>query len=130
MRTHLQFRNPTLVDQHLENDQSAGLALARWIGCGLTDHGIVVNRPVQEDWGWLVKIENAPSTLWIGCGHHLDHRDGHLCFIEPSRPWVRRWFKRIDMRDTIARIAQALEATIRSHPASTDIRWWPEDETL
>ena len=52
-----------------------------------------------------------------------DEDDAFLCCIEPARPTVRRWFRRIDTRATVARLAEALEAALRAHPGVSELDW-------
>ena len=65
----------------------------------------------------------------IGCGHYEEWPDGHLCFIEPRRPYVRRWMmKRISTVDVVERLATAIEDVLLRDGNVTDLRWWTEAE--
>ena len=128
MKTHLVFRNAALVDEDASDSNPSGKKLATLLGGALPAHGFHVRRVLQEDWGWVVMIENPAFSLWVGCGQYPDLEDGHLCFIEPSKPQVRRWLKRVDTTVVIGRLATALEAIVRAEQDSAEVRWWSEDE--
>ena len=72
----------------------------------------------------MVELENETFPLWIGCGHYQEYEDGFLCFIVPSKAVVRRWFRRIDTRTTVERVATALDAVLESAPDVQGVRWW------
>ena len=70
----------------------------------------------------------SPFPLWIGCGQYLEFDDGFLCFIEPSKPYVRRWFRRIFVSDLVERLALVMDQCLQGSSAIVDVRWWNEDE--
>lgn len=94
----------------------------------LPDQGFHVERVEAEDWGWRVQVSNEAFPLWIGCGHYEEYINGHLCFIEPSKPYVRRWWRRISTSEQVERLAVALESVVRSQPGTYDVRWWTDAE--
>ena len=77
----------------------------------------------MEDWGWMVELENEEFPLWIGCGHQQGEDDELLCFIEPDKPFIRRWFKKTDTRAKVNRVADALMKVLESEADIHDIRW-------
>lgn len=82
-----------------------------------------------EDWGWIVPITGKPFNMWVGCGNYQEYPDdGFLVFIEPSRPVIKKWFKKIDVSADITELADRLDAILRDDPAIRDIRWWTDDE--
>ncbi|WP_156442842.1 MULTISPECIES: hypothetical protein [unclassified Sphingomonas] len=127
MRSHLEFRAASLVDEELANDEPAGETAARFLAATLPEHGFPVLDVFEEDWGWCVRIANETFPLWVGCGSYLDS-SGHLWFIEPSRPYVRRWLRRISTTEVIERLASVLEEIVPSVPDGADLRWWTEAE--
>ena len=128
MRTHLEFRSSELFDDHDDGDKPQGEAVARFLSGGLPEHGFHVDALIPEDWGWCVKILHPAFPLWIGCGFYPEYDDGLLCFIEPSKPYVRRWLKPIPVTAVVDRHASALEATLRDSGKAYDLRWWSEAE--
>ena len=95
----------------------------------LKAEGFKPDEPGPEDWGWCVTIENPEFSLWVGCGHYQEYEDGFLCFIEPSKPFVRRWFHRIPTEAVVGRVAIVLETALKSHPDVYGLRWWSDEET-
>jgi len=93
----------------------------------LNHEGIKVNEPYNEDWGWVIPISNDAFPLWIGCGHYEEYTDGFLCFIEPSRPYVRQFlFKKIPTAKQVETIQKALNKVLTENEEVYNIRWWTE----
>jgi hypothetical protein len=132
MNTHVEFKSdqfpPYEGEDEAVNPGRYGKRLAEYIVNGLRSEGVSVEEPVSEDWGWVVTVENATFPLWIGCGNYEEYEDGFLCFIEPSKPMIRRFFKRIDTTETISALRDALDHVLRANPAIRDIRWWTQEE--
>ena len=125
MRSHFEFRSPDLLTR---NDEAVPYCkpVAEMLATQLPAYGYEVERIVQDDWGWLVRLVNPSFPLWIGCGHYEEYLDGHLCFIEPSRPYVRRWLKRVSTAEIVERLATALEKIVRDSGEATDLHWWTD----
>lgn len=58
--------------------------------------------------------------IWIRCYFQKDFDDGLLCFVNPSKPQLRRWFRRISTEETVERLASALEDILSEHPKVHD----------
>jgi hypothetical protein len=133
MRTHLDFRSTAFPAQPGEEEQINpgrwGRALANFLRTELNARGLTGGEPYAEDWGWAVPIENADYALWVGCGNLDGEPDGFLCFIEPSRPAIRKLFRKIDVRERVETVAEAMEQTLTGRSDVRDFRWWSEDET-
>jgi len=134
MQTHLEFRStafPACPGEEEEiNPGRYGKRLADFLVGELPGYDFRIARLNAEDWGWRIDLLHDAFPLWIGCGNYEEHEDGFLCFIEPSRPFVRRWFKRISTSETVERLAGALEEIIRQSGNASDLRWWTEAEML
>lgn len=128
MRTNLEFRSSELSDPASEDGSPRGETVARLLSKQLPGHGFTVTDVFAEDWGWHVAIANESFPLWVGCGHYEEWDDGLLCFIEPRKPYVRRWLKRQPTIDTVERLATAIELVIRENGKARDLRWWTEGE--
>jgi hypothetical protein len=126
MRTHLEFRSGALRD--LPGTGPAGELLARQLAIALPVHGYRIRKIVAEDWGWCVMLENSGFSLWIGCGPHADHPDGHLCFITPSKPRIWSWLGRVNTSEVVERLADALESCVRKSGVAHHLHWWSEAE--
>ena len=136
MKTHVEFTSNKFPSYNTEEEGvnfEAGIygkRLAEYLQEKLPSKGIEVSCIFPEDWGWTVEIQHGSNyPLWIGCSSYNDTSDdGFLCFIEPSKPVIRRWFKKIEVREDVARIAEAMYEILQAESEITNIRWWNEDE--
>jgi hypothetical protein len=143
MRTHLEFRSDAFPAQPGEeaevNPGRWGRLLADYLCTELRARGFSGRGPFAEDWGWLIPLENDAFALWIGCGNiersepfEMESDPGpldqFLCFIEPSKPFVRKMFRKIDTTARVGELAAALEAALRAHPRVRQLRWWTDEE--
>jgi len=81
-----------------------------------------------EDWGWMVEIENQEFPLWIGCANYDETENEFQCFIEPSKPYVRKWFSKIETGPTVEKLGAALEAVLLQSGKVSELRWLADDE--
>src|SRR5215467_1066330 len=99
MRTHLEFVSTSFSalpeDDGQVNPVSNGKRLAEFLSGELPRHGFAVTGMNPEDWGWRIDLEHRDFPLWVGCGGYPEYQNGFLCFIEPSRPFVRRFFRKL-----------------------------------
>ena len=133
MRTHLEFVSTAFLPEPGEDEQvnpgRYGKRLAQFLSEELPRQGFAVLRMYPEDWGWGIDLENDDFPLWLGCGNYQQYENGFLCFIEPSRPFVRRLLKKIPTTDTVERLAGALQMILERSGKAQRMRWWTEDET-
>ena len=133
MRTHLEFRSSAFPadpgEEEEVNPGRHGKRLAEYLGTQLPKHGFATGQIYAEDWGWAVPIEHQAFNLWVGCGNYEEYPDGFLCFIEPSKPFVRRGlFKKVDTRADVERLANAIEFALKANADVHDLRWWTDTE--
>lgn len=133
MRTHLEFRSSSFPPYEGEEDQinpgRFGRRLAEFLQGQLAEQGIPTQPIYPEDWGWAIPVVNEEFGLWVGCGNYEEYPDGFLCFIEPSKPQIRRWlFKTIDTTPMVEHVAAALEKALVALPDVRDLRWWSNNE--
>jgi hypothetical protein len=132
MRTHLEFVSTAFPPEPGEDEQVNpglhGKRLAQFLSEELPRHGFAVSRVGPEDWGWRIDLENPVFPLWLGCGNYQEYANGFLCFIEPSRPFVRRLLKKIPTTDTVERLAAALQMILEQSGKAQQMRWWSEGE--
>ncbi|MDK9718360.1 MAG: hypothetical protein OEL57_10720 [Trichlorobacter sp.] len=100
-----------------------GKRLAEYLLENLSKEGVNVVGIGAEDWGWIVTLENKEFPLWIGCGHQYGEDDEFLCFIEPSKPYIRKWFKKIDTTVLVRRVADVLRKILEASPEIHSIKW-------
>ena len=132
MHTHVEFRSdrfPALEgEEKLINPGLWGKQLADFLREGLRGQGFETDEPIAEDWGWLVPVANKSFRLWIGCGRYQEYENGFLCFIEPHKPFVRKFFKKIDARERILALQQAMDRVLAEGAGITSKRWWTHEE--
>lgn len=128
MRSHCEFRSTILSDEAGVGTAPKGKTVAAFMEAELPKHGYLIERVYPEDWGWCVQIANSAFPLIIGCGHYEEWPDGHLCFIEPHKPYVRRSVKRITTVEVVESLATAMEEVLCRQGQVTDFRWWTEAE--
>lgn len=133
MRTHVEFRSDKFPAYPGEgekiNPDLWGQCLAEYLLANLKKHDVSTDKDIGfEDWGCKLTLIGTPFSMWIGCGHYQEYPNGYLCFIEPSRPVIRKFlFKKIDTTVEVARIADTLDKILTSDPDIHDLRWWLED---
>lgn len=94
-----------------------GKRLADYLSDRLISHGYQIADCFAEDWGWMVCIEHDRKyPLFVGCGHSEEFEDGFLCFVEPNKPEIRRWFRKIDVREDVSKLQGALKAILENDP--------------
>jgi hypothetical protein len=105
MLTHVEFRSSAFPAYPSEEEQinpgRFGKRLAEYLVGALASAGESVDEPIPEDWGWVVPLSNAEFRLWIGVGNYEEYSDGFLCFIEPSKEYVRKLFRKISTRSRV-----------------------------
>jgi hypothetical protein len=132
MRTHVEFESthfPAEADEdELVNPGVYGKKLADFIAARMPAHSLKVRTVFAEDWGWTVELENKEFPLWIGCANYEEFENGFLCFIEPSKPVVRKWFSKIDTTSTVETVATALDSILKDSGKTWRLRWWDDSE--
>lgn len=127
MKTQVEFKSdkfpPYPGEEEDINPGLWGKRLAEYLQNELPHHGLKVSDIGSEDWGWMVELENEEFPLWVGCGHQSGEDDEFLCFIEPSKPFIRKWFKKIDTTEQVNRVAIALNSILESNPDIREINW-------
>jgi len=132
MKTHVEFRSSSFPACDGEEDEINpgrwGKRLAQYLKSKIEDENIPTDEIYTEDWGVALPIKNDKFPMWIGCGNYKEHEDGFLCFIEPSKPTVRRWLRQIDTTARVTQIAGVLNKILLESPEIRDVRWWDENE--
>jgi hypothetical protein len=128
MRTHLQFRSPRFIGgPNSINPEIDGAKLADFLEGEFRAQGYDT-RSIEEDWGWMTWLSDTPFRLWLGCSSY-DEPDGWLVFIEPSKPAIRKWFRKIDTRHEVEKIAALLEKILTENGDATDLKWWSDHDS-
>lgn len=135
MRTHVELRSnqfPSYGNESEGVNFEAGIygkRLAEFLQEKLPQKGIPVSGIFDEDWGWCVTIANGSHVTFIGCSNDEEQPNGFRCFINPSKPFVRKWFSKIDIRSDIEQVAAALDSVLRENAEITGVRWWSDTES-
>lgn len=132
MQTHVEFRSDKFPAYEGEEDQVNpdrwGKRLAEFLCEKLFAEGFRTEKPLAEDWGWRVNVVNQGFGLWIGCGRYQEYPDGYLCFIEPHEPYVRKFFQKVDTRERVGSLQQALDKIFTEADGIREKRWWTHEE--
>ena len=130
MRTHLEFTaewfgGPEAKPNSI-NDTIYGAELAEFLSAAFQAKGMN-GAVIEEDWGWIVELKAEPFHLWLGCANYGDLATW-LVFIEPSKPEIRKWLKKIDTRAEVEAVAQDLEQ-ILVNAGATNLQWWSDTDS-
>ena len=132
MKTYIEFKSENFPPYDDEIEELGpgrwGKRLAEFLSDRLKSNGIEVLDIFSEDWGWVIPIANDDFKLWIGCGNYVEYDNGFLCFVEPSKPYVKHFLKKISTVDKVQSIVNILESIISSESGTRDIRWWTPEE--
>lgn len=128
MNAALEFISPHFAAEPDEESLVApgrwGRRLALYVAEHLRARGLAAEPPRPTDWGWRIDVTaGAPFKLWIGCGNLDESGDGYLVFVEPSRPHVRRLFRKLATAPYVEPIAEALRAALDESGKVSELRW-------
>lgn len=131
MQTQVTFRSAKFPPYEGEEDQINpglwGRRLAEYLVARLAEQGIETEPLVAEDWGWYVPVKNEGFRLALCCGHQDGHDDEFLCFTEPSRPVVKKFFKQIDATPQLTRVTTVLQQILARDPDIRKVVWSEPD---
>ena len=134
MKTHVEFRSARFPPYEGEEAQINpglwGRRLAEYLKAQLATRRMATGEVIVEDWGCALPVQREPFDLWIGCGHQYGDDDVFLCFIEPSKPTIRKWFRKIDTTVHVGRVAALLDEILRADPDIRDVHWLSEGEAF
>jgi hypothetical protein len=127
METQVGFRSSKFPPYEGEEQQINpglwGRRLAEYLVQKLAERGIETDGMVAEDWGWYVPLRNEGFRLALCCGHQDGGDDEFLCFTDPARPVVRKFFRKIDATPQLTRLTKALREILDSDPEIRDVVW-------
>lgn len=130
MKTQVEFRSQKFPPYEGEEEEINpglwGKRLAEYLKAKLASWGFDTQEIVLEDWGCLLPIKNDAFPLAVGCGHQYGDDDQFLCFIEPGKPVIRKWFKKIDTTPQVERVSAALQNILASDPDIREVNWSDE----
>jgi hypothetical protein len=132
MKTQVEFRAkkfpPYKEEEELINPGRYGKKLAEYWVKMLSKEGYKPGELIAEDWGWKVPVGNPSFSLWVGCGNYDEYSDGFLCFIEPNKPYIRKWFTKVDASEIIGKLQVAMNKILAADKEIKNVRWWTHEE--
>ena len=127
MKTQVEFRSSKFPPYEGEEEQINpglwGKRLAEYLEEKLSGFGIDAEDLVAEDWGWYIPIRNEGFELALCCGHQNGEEDEFLCFTEPSKPIVKKLFKKVDATAQLTNLTEALQKILSSDPDIRNVVW-------
>ncbi|APG61954.1 hypothetical protein LPB140_02940 [Sphingorhabdus lutea] len=108
------------------NPDIKGAKLADFLSEQFKAHGYS-GEIIEEDWGWMVELDESTFPLWIGCSSYDDPPEW-LIQVHPNKPYVRKWFKKIDTQAEVAKISLLLEEIMTKNGGATNLKWLDEGE--
>ncbi|NDV61933.1 hypothetical protein G0Q06_05675 [Puniceicoccales bacterium CK1056] len=127
MKTQVQFRSNKFPPYEKEEEEINpglwGRRLAEYLIQNLKEKGIEVEEAIAEDWGYYIPIKNKEFRLAICCGHQDGEEDEFLCFTDPSKPLVRKLFRKIDVSRELERLTKALDEILSNDPDIRELEW-------
>jgi hypothetical protein len=127
MKTQVDFRSSKFPPYEGEEEEINpglwGKRLAEYLVEKFAELGIQTEDIIPEDWGWYIPVQNEGFDLAICCGHQSGDDDEFLCFTEPSKPIVKKLFRKIDATAQLEKLTAALENILSSDPDIHEIVW-------
>ena len=127
MKTQVAFRSskfpPYEGEEETINPGLWGKRLAEYLVEKLAGKGIETDEFIVEDWGYYIPVRNDGFRLAVCCGHQDGDADEFLCFTEPSKPVVKKLFRKIDATLQLERLTGALSEILSADPDIRDVVW-------
>ena len=127
MKTQVNFRSSKFPPYDGEEEQINpglwGRRLAEYLVEKLAGLDIEAEDIVADDWGYYLPIRNEGFELAVCCGHQDGEDDEFLCFTEPSKPIVKKFFKKLDATSQLMALTAALEEILTSDPDIREVVW-------
>lgn len=109
------------VKPHFINPCCFGEDFAQWLKTRLSERGLSIGEPTQEDYGWGFVVSCGEETHWVAISYVGDGPQ------EPPPQWVisiqpnaslnpiRRWFRRVNAA-ALERVRDGVNRAISSEP--------------
>ncbi len=133
MKTHVEFKAKKFTSNDIEtgevNPDIWCKRLAEFLQKNLKKHGIKTDAPYSTAWGWRIPVVNEQFPISIICEIYEEYDDGFLVYLDPNKPFIRKWFKKIDTTADLGRVAEAIDEILHNDNTTKDIHWWTDDES-
>lgn len=121
-------------EKELVNPEMYGKAVAQYLQEKLRDRGYEVPFFCNEDWGWFVKLKDAPFDfgVCIYCWPAKDRPMDFFCTDSAVGPrqWSWRRFRFVDTRPWVQKLHEDMVAIFRGDPdvevVSTELNDFPD----
>jgi hypothetical protein len=124
------FDSKTVKPHFINPDTGFGEDVVRWLIENVRHPAVVLDQPVQEDYGWGMWASANRAVYWISVAIDADsigHDEAQwLMSIEAVRGCNP--FRRLPpthVADLLI-LCHALDTTLQSDPTVSNIRWWQE----
>ena len=88
---------PLPGEEEKTNPGRFGEALAYWVKAELSREGYnIEEKPIPEDWGWIIMLHRKPFSLWVGCGNEDGNITRWCLFVEAEQGLLHKLFGKID----------------------------------
>ena len=117
-----------LNDEHDDfiNPGLYALELADFLASELAQRGYPIRFRCQEDWGhWLELEHDGKFTLAVCCANTEEtfaDQPEHRVFLEPRKPVIRKFFKKIDVQSDVEKLATTLKEIFESSASIDNVR--------
>jgi len=117
---------PAPREEEKTNPGVFGQALAEWVREKLLANGYdITEKPIPEDWGWVVMVHRKPFMLWVGCGNEAGNAKQWGLFVEAEPGLLQKVFKRVDASPSVTVLEQQLETIVKAASECEDVGWEP-----
>jgi len=127
MKTQVTFRSAKFPAYEGEEDETNpgvwGKRLTEYLAAQLSARDITTDPAIAEDWGWILPVRNDAFPTALCCGHQDGDQDEFLVFTEPSKPFVRRGFKKVVTTAQLQKLTNVVDAILTSDADITDVLW-------
>jgi hypothetical protein len=72
---------------------------------------------------WYIPLELDGVRLAVCCGHQGGDAGEFVLFTDPSRPTVRRGFRKVDVTPQLTALTDALAEILTADPDIHDVVW-------
>ena len=127
MKTQVEFRSSKFPPYEGEEEEINpglwGRRLAEYLVDKLAEKGVETDQIVPEDWGYYISVKNDVFRLGLCCGHQQGEDDEFLCFTDPDKPVIRKFFKKIDAKRQLTQLTAALNEILEADSEIREIVW-------
>lgn len=99
------------------NEGIYGKSLAEWLAGKLRSAGISVGDVIAEDFGWCLRMDSEPHSLFVACSGNADEPDRWRVFVFAEGGLFARLTGADTRAESVATLFTAVRQCIESAPA-------------